>query len=58
MAVDYTFETKCPRCNAKLSYLQSDIQKKTVSYTVYHNVEETEEVKYITCPNCGFDVKI
>ena len=59
MAVEIIPKTiVCPRCKSKLSYLQSDIKKKKVSYTVYHNVEETSEENYIKCPNCTFDVKI
>lgn len=52
------YKTKCKGCGVNLSYDKEDILHKIERYTVYHDIEKANTIKYIVCPVCGYEIKL
>jgi len=46
----------CPNCKAKLQYEQEDIQTKEEDFELLPGDWDTQEYKYIICPDCGNEI--
>jgi len=46
----------CPTCKAKLQYEQEDIQTKEEDFELLPGDWDTQEYKYIVCPDCGNEI--
>ena len=46
----------CPNCKAKLQYEQEDIQIDERDFEILVGNWESQEIKYIICPDCGNEI--
>ena len=46
----------CPNCKAKLEYGQEDIQTDERDFEILVGNWESQEIKYIICPDCGNEI--
>lgn len=48
---------RCAKCGRMLAYNIEDIQEKEDKYNTYTGYD-TEKVKFIKCPVCGWEIRI